>query len=179
MKTRENRHRPETRRSQFAELLRDERGAAMTETVIMVPAFIIIWGCVLFIYNLANHMMMANEEIRQFITAETYGGCEGNGGTTTNVNTSNTTYNASTGATPPGRPGWLTLEGGRSPSGFENQSTFNERKSSTNRQVERPRQVGGGSQPYAVDMAWMCNEVPGNSPWRNAAREAWSQNGGS
>jgi hypothetical protein len=32
-------------------LLRDTRGGAMVETVIMIPIFIVIWACVVFIYQ--------------------------------------------------------------------------------------------------------------------------------
>ena len=35
-------------------LLRDERGTASTETIMMMPAFLIIWGSVVYVFSLGG-----------------------------------------------------------------------------------------------------------------------------
>ncbi len=64
----------------FLALLRDKQGAAYTEAAIMLPLFILVWGCVMFVHSGFMHAIDQGSHARQATWAEVMENCEGGGG---------------------------------------------------------------------------------------------------
>lgn len=169
---------PNTRRKEtwWKRLLADEGGTATTETVIMIPMFVIVWGCIVYVTNVFQGTIEMRARIRRDMWAYAYTGCEDMPSTGTTLSTSRGIIPDPTGAGPgaesAGRGGAATGSAGGIGGlagildtvlsyipglNFEslegNRSDF---------RVERPSVIGGGSMSMGADMFILCNEVPTN-----------------
>lgn len=63
-------------------LIEDERGAAMTETAIMLPVFLVIWGGILYTFVLARSIVDMQVNVRRDAWTYAYAGCRGDTGDT-------------------------------------------------------------------------------------------------
>jgi hypothetical protein len=72
-----------TRRNGPPSLFRDTRGAAMTETVIMIPVFILIWACIIYIYQAYEKKIDLMQHVRADAWHYATNACEGDRGSTT------------------------------------------------------------------------------------------------
>lgn len=64
-------------------LLADTRGTATTETVIMIPMFAIVWGCIFFVFTFFQNTIRMRSLTRAHTWAYSYVGCSGSGPGTT------------------------------------------------------------------------------------------------
>lgn len=147
-----------------ARLLRDERGAAMTETVIMMPAFLILWGSVFYVFTLGRNIVEMNVRIRQGAWQRAYDGCRTTPEAPTRIAEGETGL-SSTG----GLPGFF---------GRILDTLFDEFTASRSGEVAQPPVLGGESQRYRGAMVWMCNEDPEDYGFANMVARAWSAIGG-
>ena len=58
-------------------ILRDQRGTAITEAVIMMPTLILVWPAILFGYQLARQLTSMTNELRSDTWAYHYAACNG------------------------------------------------------------------------------------------------------
>lgn len=61
----------------FRELLRDQGGSVMTEAVIMLPFFIIVWGCVIYVQQLYTKGIQTQAVARECAWRHAKDNCEG------------------------------------------------------------------------------------------------------
>ncbi len=129
-------------------LLADTRGTATTETVIMIPMFAIVWGCIFYVFVFFQRTIAMRSMTRGHTWAYAYVGCSGTGpGTTLN------------------REGGGIIPGGSSGdsgvdsivAGLFGLSTGHGSRSSS---VTRPRVLGDGSIAIRDELYVMCNDVP-------------------
>jgi len=64
-------------RAAVARLRRDTRGSAMTETVIMLPVFILIWSCIIFAYQAFERQIDVMQATRRDVWQYATNNCEG------------------------------------------------------------------------------------------------------
>ena len=79
-------------------LLADEEGAATTETVIMIPMFVIVWGCIVYVTQVFQATIEMRSRIRRDTWAYAYNSCEDMPDTGTNLSVSPGFIPDSTGA---------------------------------------------------------------------------------
>jgi hypothetical protein len=139
-----------TRRPSFVRrLLADTRGTATTETVIMIPMFAIVWGCIFFVFTFFQRTITMRSLTRAHTWAYSYVGCSGTGPGTTLE-----------------QVGAGLLGGGGSSNDSDVDSIISSlyalRSGHGTRQssVARPRVIGGGSLSLSDGYWVMCNDVP-------------------
>jgi hypothetical protein len=144
-------HRDRSGRKGFVRrLLADTRGTATTETVIMIPMFAIVWGCIFYVFTFFQRTITMRSLTRGHTWAYSYIGCTGSApGTTLD------------------RQGGSIIPGGSSSSGDSGVdsiisglfglSTGHGSRSSS---VARPQILSGGSLPIRDELFVMCNDVP-------------------
>lgn len=144
-------------------VLRDERGTASTETVIMMPAFLVIWGSIVYVFSLGRSIVEMNVRIREGAWQRAYDGCR----------------------TTPDSPTRLS-EGSSGSSSTSDvplfasmilDTIFTEFHASRNGSVDQPPVLGGDTQSYRGDMVWMCNEDPEDYDVANFIASAWGSFG--
>ena len=59
-------------------LIRNERGAAMTEAVVVIPFFLIIWMSLIFLHHMYKGRLEAQTVSMSAALENSYGGCKGN-----------------------------------------------------------------------------------------------------
>jgi hypothetical protein len=64
-------------------LLADTKGTATTETVIMIPMFAIVWGCIFFVFTFFQRTITMRSMTRGHTWQYAYAGCHGSGPGTT------------------------------------------------------------------------------------------------
>jgi hypothetical protein len=129
-------------------LLADTRGTATTETVIMIPMFAIVWGCIFFVFTFFQRTITMRSLTRAHTWAYSYVGCSGSGpGTTLETQ------------------GAGLLSGGGAGDGdvdsiisslYALRTGHGQRRAT----VARPRVIGGGSLNISDGLWVMCNDVP-------------------
>ena len=142
-------------------LLYDVAGHATTETVIMVPVLIAIWGGIWYTHQRYRKAINMAQYTRAHIWEHAFASCEGS---------------------PPGRTRIST--GGYSGDGFISGATdllfsgvipgFNidEVEARRDTQLDRPAVLGEGTVRMEHNLVLMCNETPQGE--RSFARDAWA-----
>jgi hypothetical protein len=150
---------------------RDERGHATAEAVIMLPFFILVWGCIIFMSQGYERAIDVGAKTREHAWAHAMDHCEGGVGAGTEV------YDATEPALGPFGDLFdmideiiavLPLVGEIWP-GFINE----ERKFGRRSSVEKPTVLGAGSQRIAHTIVLMCNEEPQDTTLAELADHAW------
>lgn len=146
----ERAHQVERPRGRLRRLLGDQKGAAMAEAVIMLPAMILIWGIVLYLHFGFRDAQRNMATVRDHAWSHALGNCH---------------------TTPPA-PTEFADEGqfdGESRGGISGLSDalrfvtstlfqideFGARRS---REIERPRSLGGGTRTLEWELLMLCNE---------------------
>ena len=137
--------RPPGKLSRRFRLLEDERGAAMTETAIMLPVLILIWGGILYAFTLARQIVEISVRTRADAWSYSYGACQSEPGETAITSGA---YSAGDADTSPSVP-----FGDRIMNLFITQFHANRHGSAT-----APTQIGGQTNEFHHDEAWLCNE---------------------
>ena len=158
-------------------LLDDEGGTATTETVIMIPMFVIVWGCIVYVTNVFQGTIEMRARIRRDMWAYAYTGCEDMPSTGTALDTSRGIIPDPTGAGAEAdgaaRGGAGTAESGGASGiigmiddvlsylpGLNFESLEGHR---SDFRVTRPEVIGGGSMSMGASIFVLCNEVPTNA----------------
>lgn len=156
-------NRPARPRSWWRALLSDERGAATTETVIMIPMYAIVWGCIVYVTNHFQNTIELRMRMRRDTWAYAYTACTDRPATNTDLRDA---------------PGLVTdpsgtTDGGESASGAGaiagiasimnyipglNFTTVEAERGDFS--TERPAVIGGGELPVRANMTLLCNERP-------------------
>jgi hypothetical protein len=127
--------------------LADTKGTATTETVIMIPMFAIVWGCIFFVFTFFQSTIAMRSMTRGHTWAYSYVGCHGTGpGTTLGTASAGSLNNSSI-------PGIVQTIIGHI---LEVRWGHGERQTHT----ARPRVIGGGSINMTDELWVMCNRVP-------------------
>lgn len=143
-------------------ILRDERGTASTETVMMMPAFIIIWGSVFFVFQGARKIVEMNVRIREDAWTRAYGSCSSD--------PSGTTYSASSSGS--STTGDVPVFGGAILD-----MMFTEFYAQRQTSQAAPPILGGRTKNYRGEHLWICNENPEDYSLTNTISEVWSMFG--
>lgn len=151
-------------RSWWRALLSDEGGAATTETVIMIPMYAIVWGCIVYVTNHFQNTIEMRMRIRRDTWAYAYTACTDEPSTNTNFD-------------PPSRgivpdpsgttDGGASASGGGAIAGIDDFLSYipgltfytlvGRRDDFT---TTRPDVIGGGELHLAADLTILCNERP-------------------
>lgn len=129
-------------------LLADTRGTATTETVIMLPMFIIVWGCIFFVFVFFQRTIEMRSLTRRDTWLYAYTSCVTDPGNGTELS-----------APDEARPinlGSMASTIMRFLPGFTIQRSSGARTAS----VSRPQVLGGGSIGLRDRMWVLCNEEP-------------------
>ena len=159
-----------SRRGLLRRLLADERGAATTETVIMIPMYVIVWGCIVYVSQHFQNTIEIRARVRRDTWAYAYGACGDAPGTNTSMATSRGLVPDASGASgdPEGsaRGGGGTLGGGIV-GAIDNILSYipglNFRTAVGSRsdfRTRRPAVIGGGELQVAANLTILCNERP-------------------
>ncbi len=152
-------------------LLRDEEGHATAEAVIMLPFFILVWGCIIFVSQGYERAIDVGAKTREHAWAHVMDDCDRAVGSGTEV---------SDATNPPLGPlgdlfdmideilEFLPLVGDIWP-GFVNEERQFVRRSS----VDKPTVLGGGSQRVGHTIILMCNEEGSDATLDELAGHAW------
>lgn len=129
-------------------LLVDTRGTATTETVIMIPMFAIVWGCIFYVFVFFQRTIAMRSMTRGHTWAYSYVGCSGSGPGTALE-----------------RQGGSVISGASSGDGVVDGIVtglfaLSTGHGSRNSSVGRPRVIGGGSIAIRDELYVMCNDVP-------------------
>lgn len=131
----------------LAGLLRDTRGAAMTETVIMLPFFILVFGCIVYAYNVHEAWLDTANRTRQHAWRHASDSCEGSVPDGTRSSTSTVETGTAMGAIST----TLTL-------GLMPDPEMEEVSMSRSDEVGKPKVLGEGSYGVGHGLTVMCNE---------------------
>jgi len=123
-------------------LIEDERGTAMTETAIMLPVFLMIWGGILYTFVLGRSILEMQVNVRRDAWTYAYAGCRGDTGDT-NISEES--------ITPSGAPGVSIPLFGAIMDFVSKQFHANREDTVSSSSLRRENQI-------AVDVAWVCNE---------------------
>jgi hypothetical protein len=153
-------------------LLSDERGTATTETVIMIPMYAIVWGCIVYVTQFFQETHEMRARLRRDTWAYGYTGCTDAPSTLTNI------PEPTRGIIPDTTGG--AFEGSASGGGSTGESGgigglfnavdniisyipgLNFQTITPNRttSLDRPNVIGGGRMNMAADLTLLCNEEP-------------------
>lgn len=131
-------------------LLVDTRGTATTETVIMIPMFAIVWGCIFYVFTFFQRTITMRSLTRGHTWAYSYVGCTGSA-PGTQLDRQGGTLIPST-STSSGDGGVDSII-----SGLFGLSTGHGSRNTT---VARPQILSGGSLPIRDELSVLCNDVP-------------------
>ena len=154
--------RKKLRRSGLIGFLREVAGNATTETVIMIPVFVGIWGGIFYTQQRYRKAINMAQYTRAHTWSHAFNNCEGGGGTN-NTRISEEVESAD---------GWISgavdlLFGSGIIPGFQ----FDEVEGRRDTQLERPAVLGEGTVTMSDNLVILCNEqVQGE---RGFARTAW------
>jgi hypothetical protein len=136
------------RRGFVRRLLADTRGTATTETVIMIPMFAIVWGCIFFVFTFFQRTITMRSLTRGHTWAYSYVGCSGTGPGT----------NLSTGSG--GGIGSSGSGDGDIDSIVQGLFALQTGTGTRHTSLTRPRVIGGGTMQLSDAEYVMCNDVP-------------------
>jgi len=129
----------------------------------MMPAFLIIWGSVVYVFSLGRSIVEMNVRIREGAWTRAYDGCETTPDSPTRIS-EGSSGDSSTSDVPLFAS--MILD-----------TIFTEFHASRNGSVEQPPVLGGESQSYRGDMIWMCNENPDDYDVANFIASVWGSFG--
>lgn len=153
-------------------LLDDEEGTATTETVIMIPMFVIVWGCIVYVTNVFQGTIEMRARIRRDTWAYAYTSCEDRPETGTDLDisrgiipdpTGGAAESSATGGASTGSSGGVGDLVGMVDNilsfipGLNFESLEGHRNNFT---VDRPAVIGGGSMTMGANLVILCNEQP-------------------
>jgi hypothetical protein len=151
-------------------LLSDERGTATTETVIMIPMYVIVWGCIVYVTNHFQNTIELRSRIRRDTWAYAYGACQDAPSTGTSMSLSRGIVpdpSGSSGDPEGGARGGGSVLGGGVVGAIDNilsyipglnfQTLVGSR---SDFRTPRPAVIGGGELRVAADLTLLCNERP-------------------
>lgn len=153
------------------DLVRDEEGHATGEAVIMLPFFILVWGCIIFVSQGYERAIDVGQKTREHAWAHVMDDCGRPVGSGTEV---------SDATNPPLGPfgdlfemvdeiiEYLPLVGEYWP-GF----VIEERQFVRRSAVDKPTVIGGGRQRVGHTIVLMCNEEPTDVTLTELADYAW------
>ena len=164
MAARAARQRPQKLRKRgFLALLRDVAGNATTETVIMIPVFVAIWGGIWYTHQRYRKAINMTQYTRAHTWQHAYSGCDGSPPST------NTRIN------PGGYSGDGMIAGAVDllfGSGIIPGFNFDEIEGRRQTQLARPTVLGEGTVSMEQNLVVLCNEQTQGE--RGFARTAWS-----
>ncbi len=140
-------------------LLRETRGTASTETIMMTPAFLIIWGAVFYVFMLGRNIIEMNTRLREGAWQRAYDGCQSTPASPTRVASASSGGGVDTSA--PIFGSLLDL-------------FFEEFRVSRSGSVSQPPILGSSSRSYRGDALWMCNEDLSDYDITNFISRLWS-----
>lgn len=140
---------PRRSRRRLRNLLRDERGTATTETVIMLPFFILVWGLIFYVFDYFHSRIEHQMWTRRHAWRHAYTGCESDG------SYGRTSMDETGGFDGEGFVGHVDDVLSVLP-GFH----FDEIRANRTATVNRPEVIGGGGLTHEREMYLLCNEVP-------------------
>jgi len=159
------------RRRSLRELLRDTAGHATAEAVIMIPFFVIVWGCILYVAQGYERAIDVGADTREHAWAHVMDECDrpAPGGTEVTDATN-----------PPLGPlgdllGMIDEIIGHIPFFEDYWPGFivEERQFVRRDRVDKPSVIGGGEARIGHTIVLMCNEEPRGSHLSDMADEAW------
>ena len=127
-------------------LLSDEKGTAMTETAIMLPALILIWGGILYAFTLAQQIVQMHVAVRRDAWTYAYSGCNDEPDGETAI--SEESY----------RDGAPDTDTG-TPFGNIMNLFIDQFHANRNGEATAPSVIGGHTNAYHSDITWLCNET--------------------
>lgn len=161
------------RRRSLRDLLRDERGSVMTEAVVMLPFFILVWGCIIYVSQLYEKGIETQATARECAWRHAKDNCERDsrcaiaGGLDLSHDYGEGDGSAIESAEGSGGLGFLG-------DGFLTNILFGADITATAESTTRkPELIGGGDAQIVGKMGLACNEKPrGNLG--EVIRSAWS-----
>ena len=141
---------------------RRQRGAAYAETVVMLPFFIMVWSCIIYVHNAYAEKVKLMAKNRNCVMTYAYDACR------TTPPGCSLTSGASGGEAPGevgGFVGTLGSFGGGLLSAVTGQSTSSRMTSS----VSKPRVLGGGTTSILAGNTMQCNTRYQDNPVRSLA----------
>lgn len=159
---------PHLPRAWWRRILTDEGGTATTETVIMIPMYVIVWGCIVYVTNHFQNTIELRARIRRDTWAYAYTACEDRPGTGTTLDLSRGLVPDASGSTDGGEGaasggGSVAMIGGVVDNilsyipGLNFQTLRGHR---ADFRTPRPAVIGGGTLAVSADLTMLCNEKP-------------------
>jgi hypothetical protein len=149
--------------SWWRKLLADEGGAATTETVIMIPMYAIVWGCIVYVTVHFQNTIEMRMRIRRDTWAYAYTACQDEPDTGTNLDPSSGIWPDDSGTT----DGGSSASGSGALAGIDNILSYvpgltftTIRGNRADFHTPRPDVIGGGQLTLAADLTILCNEQP-------------------
>jgi hypothetical protein len=144
----------------FRDLLRDQRGSVMTEAVIMLPFFVIVWGCVIYVQQLYTKGIQTQAVARECAWRHAKDNCEGD--TRCSIESGldpSRDYGSGDSAAIDGAEGTSDL--GFLGDGFLTNILFGpDITASATGSTRKPEVIGGGDANLTGRMGLACNEKP-------------------
>jgi hypothetical protein len=148
------------RRRSLRDLIRDERGSVMTEAVVMLPFFILVWGCIIYVSQLYEKGIETQATARECAWRHAKDNCEGDsrcaiaGGLDPSRDYGSGDASAIESAEGSGGPGFLG-------DGFLTNILFGADITATSESTTRkPELIGGGDAQIVGKVGLACNEKP-------------------
>jgi len=148
------------RRRTLRDLLRDERGSVMTEAVVMLPFFILVWGCIIYVSQLYEKGIETQATARECAWRHAKDNCEGDSrcaigpGLDPSRDYGSGDASAIESAEGSGGPGFLG-------DGFLTNILFGADITATAQSSTRkPELIGGGDAEIVGKVGLACNEKP-------------------
>lgn len=158
----------------------DDRGAAMTEAVVMLPAFLIIWGSILFVHDRYETFVTASAVARECAWRRATNACPDEDDADDNLD-SLCKIEEGTDISDPWNGADPTADAQSTVSFMESLSVIIGGKGLTARREEklkRPKILGGEEETYRPGVALSCNERARGDIFGNVADSAWDSVGG-
>jgi len=147
------------KRRTLRDLLRDERGSVMTEAVVMLPFFVIVWGCVIYVSQLYEKGIETQAVARECAWRHAKDNCETETRCAIEPGLDPHDYGSGDAASieaaeGPGGPGFLG-------EGFLTDILFGKDATATaTDSTRKPEVIGGGDAQLSGKMGLACNEKP-------------------
>lgn len=162
-------------------LHRNERGVAMTETIVMLPAFLIIWGSVLFIHKRYESYVNAAAVARECAWRRATDACPDEDDANDNLDEI-CKLEEGTDISDPWNGNDPTADAQSSVSFMDSLSAIIGGKGLVARRetkITRPGVLGGEDETYKPGVALSCNEKASGDIFGNVADSAWDGLAGS
>ena len=141
---------------------RRQRGAAYAETVVMLPFFIAVWSCIIYVHNAYAEKVRLMAVNRNCVMTYAFDACE-------RTPPGCTLTRGASGGEGPGEVGGFVGALGSFGSGILTAVTGASVSSRMTSSVSKPRALGGGGTSVLVGNAMQCNTRYQDSPVRSLA----------